>query len=919
LRRGPSEAKDSVLKPGTHLGPYEIVAPIGAGGMGEVYRARDTRLGRDVAIKVLPADFASDPDRLRRFEQEARAVAALDHPNILALYDVGTHEGAPYIVTQLLEGENLRERLSGGAMPVRKAVETALQVAQGLAAAHEKGIVHRDLKPANVFVTKDGQAKILDFGIAKLVRSPVGSEGAAAPTLVEGTDPGLVMGTAGYMSPEQVRGLPVDHRSDIFSLGGVLYEMVTGRRAFARATAADTMSAILSDEPPEPSGIAKTVPAALSRAIVHCLEKQPEERYQSARDLAFELRAILADTGGTGPRAGLAGSSRRRITWLATVGVAAVLIAVGVVLVLRSTTHAPKVALEPKRIVVAVFENQTGDKSLDPLGRMASDWISQGLSRVPQIEVVPTSAVIGAEQAVAREAGAGSHADPLRLLADQTGAGTVVSGSYYVEGQALQFQAKVTDAAHRTLIYAAEPVSGPRSSPMQVLEALRERILGVVAVQFSAELSPAIERGKINPLLARPPLFEAYREYVAGIELFGEDYTQAIRHFEKAAEIDPDFLSPRVWIAVAYGNQGHYARADAIVRKINENRERLTPYERLILDWYRASLAGHNAEALDTIRRVRALSPGSHLATYLVGDYALAVNRPQETVEAFTKEAPPGFFDVHTVPGSWHFTVLARAYHMLGEYEHELELADRAIRTLPDLVTVRNGKVRALAALGRTAELDAVIDESLGVQSRAGTPGDLMLQASWELRVHGHRDDAVRMATRAADWLRGRPPAEKEKEEYHPALANALYAAERWEEARALFEQLSAEHPVASGYKGPPEAQLTREDEPDSLRISRAIDYLGALGAVAARRGDRAEALRISDRLAAISGPFLYGSHTYWRADITALLGEKQRAVDLLREAFAQGYSYDASIHQDMDLEPLWNYGPFRELLKPKG
>ena len=240
------------LQPGTKLGPYSILSPLGAGGMGEVYRARDPRLQRDVAVKVLPPEFSQDPERLRRFEQEARSASALNHPHILAVYDLGTHDGAPFLVSELLEGESLRERLRAGALPVRKAVEIAAQIARGLAAAHEKGIVHRDLKPENVFLTKDGRVKILDFGLAKLIHPETSqSKLAAAPTQGASTDAGMVLGTVGYMSPEQVRGLPADFRSDIFALGAILYEMLAGKRAFQRDSAADTMSAILRDDPPD--------------------------------------------------------------------------------------------------------------------------------------------------------------------------------------------------------------------------------------------------------------------------------------------------------------------------------------------------------------------------------------------------------------------------------------------------------------------------------------------------------------------------------------------------------------------------------------------------------------------------------------------------------------------------------------------
>jgi eukaryotic-like serine/threonine-protein kinase len=299
------------LAAGTKLGPYEITAQIGAGGMGEVYRARDTRLGRDVAVKVLPASFATDADRLLRFEQEGRTIAALNHPNLLAIYDIGTHSGSPYLVSELLEGETLRTRLEHGRLSARRVGEYALQIAQGLAAAHDKGIVHRDLKPENIFITRDGRAKILDFGLAKL--NPAGAAAAAAegPTITGGspTTPGMVMGTAGYMSPEQVRAQAVDHRSDIFSFGAILYEMVSGQRAFRRDSSVETMTAILKEDPPEITGTQPPIAPGLERIVRRCLEKQPEHRFQSASDLAFALEAL---SGATTTSAALAAKSPAR-------------------------------------------------------------------------------------------------------------------------------------------------------------------------------------------------------------------------------------------------------------------------------------------------------------------------------------------------------------------------------------------------------------------------------------------------------------------------------------------------------------------------------------------------------------------------------------------------------------------------------
>ena len=279
------------VQPGSTLGPYQIVSLLGEGGMGSVYRAKDTRLGRDVAIKVVTNVAFSDRERLLRFEQEARATGMLNHPNLLTVYDVGRDEdGNPFLVTELLEGETLRSRLERGPLSPRKAVDAALQMAQGLAAAHEKGVVHRDLKPDNVFLTRDGRLKILDFGIAKLT----GRAGEGPTFEMAATEPGMVMGTVGYMSPEQIRGETVDHRSDIFSLGTIFFEMLTGVRAFKRDSAVETLTAILKEEPPDLTDLIPTAPPALERLLRRCLEKDREQRFQSARDLGFNLDTLAA-------------------------------------------------------------------------------------------------------------------------------------------------------------------------------------------------------------------------------------------------------------------------------------------------------------------------------------------------------------------------------------------------------------------------------------------------------------------------------------------------------------------------------------------------------------------------------------------------------------------------------------------------
>ena len=280
------------LAPGSRLGPYEIVSSLGAGGMGEVFRAKDTRLGRDVAIKVLPKELAGDADRLARFEREARAVAALSHPNILAIHDFGTEGDTTYAALELIEGETLRAKLKGGVLPLRKAMDYGAQLANGLAAAHDKDIVHRDLKPENIMVTPDGRIKVLDFGLA---RTDTEGDVSSGNTKTHATEAGLVMGTLGYMSPEQAKGKRADRRSDVFALGCVLYEMVTGKRAFPGDSQAESLSAILRDDPPAMSLSGRQVPAVLETVVSRCLEKDPDQRFQSARDLAFTLQNVTLD------------------------------------------------------------------------------------------------------------------------------------------------------------------------------------------------------------------------------------------------------------------------------------------------------------------------------------------------------------------------------------------------------------------------------------------------------------------------------------------------------------------------------------------------------------------------------------------------------------------------------------------------
>jgi eukaryotic-like serine/threonine-protein kinase len=457
---------------GTLLGPYEVLAPLGSGGMGEVYRARDTRLGREVAVKVLPASLAGDEDRLRRFELEARSAGALNHPNIVTVLDIGAHDGVPYLVEELLEGETLRERLSEGALPTRKAVDIGRQVARGLAAAHDKGIVHRDLKPENIFLTRTGQAKILDFGLAK-VGGRAGSDPGVTmvpPAGAAETTPGVMLGTVGYMSPEQVRGQAADHRSDIFALGAVLYEMLSGRKAFAGDSGVETLSAILKADPLEVTASGVALNPSLDRVIGRCLEKQPDERFQSARDLSFALEAASEASGlHPAPDTVEARPRRRLVPLLALAGaVLAVLLATDVFLRLRAkpATAAGGIAVHFTRLT-----DQPGVESfpaLSPDGKTIAysamrggqpDIFVQRVGGHKPVDLTPDSPVDDTRPAFSQDG------ERIAFRSERDGGGIFVMGA---TGEAVR---RLTDFGYdpswspdgRSLVIATEGVKDPLS------------------------------------------------------------------------------------------------------------------------------------------------------------------------------------------------------------------------------------------------------------------------------------------------------------------------------------------------------------------------------------------------------------------------------------------------------------------------
>jgi serine/threonine protein kinase/tetratricopeptide (TPR) repeat protein len=532
-----------VLEVSRRLGPYEIVAPLGAGGMGEVYRARDLRLGRDVAVKVLRDLFSNDPHRQARFEREARAVAALSHPNILSIHDYGTHETITYAVMELLEGETLRARLAKGPLPEREAIEVSVAIAEGLAAAHAKGIVHRDLKPENLFLTTDGRVKILDFGLARMTSSPSPQSETAAYVPAE-TDAGTIMGTVGYMSPEQVRGQAAETASDLFSFGCVLYEMVTGRRAFHRDTAAETMTAILHDEPADPTTFRTHVSAEIWRLIRQCLAKNPHQRLQSARDLSIGLRMATTDASLHRPTLPPPRSRRH-------VAIGATLVLIGVVgatvYFLTRNDHVSELvktaeANTVEALAVLPFVYTGDDPKLEIISQTLAGHISDSLRQVGrrELKIRPSSSVSRYVQ---------QRPDTL-TIGRELNVPLIVTGTMQQRGGDLTITVEVVDAREDNLVWS-KPYLGRRGDSLDL--DLQDQIVHDVAAHLGLGLSEDEKRRLTRRRTVNQDAYNLYREAIYHLNKFTpEGISAGIKFGKQAIEKDPKYAQAYAAVARCY-------------------------------------------------------------------------------------------------------------------------------------------------------------------------------------------------------------------------------------------------------------------------------------------------------------------------------------------------------------------------------
>jgi TolB-like protein/Flp pilus assembly protein TadD len=700
-----------MLSVGTQLGPYRIVAPLGAGGMGEVYRAWDTRLDREVAIKVLPEQFAHDVEWVARFDREAKAVAALAHPNILAIHDYGTAHGRSFAVMELLEGETLRSRLRKAPLPWRKALEMAVAIAEGLAAAHAKGIIHRDLKPENLFLTADGRVKILDFGLARLDPGPpAGPEtGPYFPAL---TATGVVVGTPAYMAPEQMSGCKVDARCDLFTLGSVLYEALAGRPPFARDTRSATWAAIMNEEPPMPPAPADSWPPAVGPVIRHCLEKNPEERFQSARDLAFALRAILNAPGA--PAAARGRKPRRRQ--------------------LSDPAHAALAS-----VAVLPFVNADGEAALDYLSEGITEATINNLSRVPGVRVMARATVYHFQ---------GKDQDP-GAVGEALGVRAVLTGRVRQHGDRIGIDVELVDVADGSQLWG---------------EQYRRQLTDLVALQgemvreIIRRLHPRLtgeEQGRLNKGCTDNT--EAYRAYLKGRYFWNkrtlEGVQTSIRYFEQALATDPNFALAYAGLADGYAYLGG--------TEVNA----LPPTEAFAKAWpavlkalaldsglaeAHASVANANLhynwqwpDAEAELRRAIELNPSYETAHHWASHYWMAMGRTDSSLAASLHSLELAPFDiVLNAHLAWHYLFARQpdealeqarktleldpnsssATWLLGLAYEQRELVSQAIDQLRKAVEVSKGNPTMVASLGRTYALAGKRDQ---VRSLLGQLNDL--------------------------------------------------------------------------------------------------------------------------------------------------------------------------------------------------
>jgi eukaryotic-like serine/threonine-protein kinase len=736
---------------GRTLSHYEIVEEISRGGMGVVYRARDLNLGREVALKVLPEELVHDRLRGERMLQEARAAALIEHPHIAVIHEVGQADGVTFIAMELIRGDKLSDVLIRGPLQPKRALDIAIEIAEGLSRAHEKGLIHRDLKPANAMITEDGHAKVIDFGLAKLIE-PVTPDASTMGARGPQSTPGLVIGTAAYMSPEQARGDRVDHRTDVFAFGVVLYEMLTARAAFQGKSTLDTLHAILTDPVPPlptPAGSAVDTTSEIQRVIAKCTAKDADERYQGMKDLIVDLRAArrrlesasgVTSTGMPAPSAHPAGVS--------TTGRRPLLIAAGTVLVAITgfviwwTGRRAEPAASPSgrpAIAVLYFDNNTGDTSLDWIRTGLTDMMVTDLSQSTNIEVLGTDRLYQILQELNRTNDRVLSADLVQQIAARARVDRVLVGSYVKAGETIRISARLQDAKTGQIV-SAERVEGPgESSLFSLVDELSRRFKSTFA-----SLSPPNA-----PLLAKPgqpeeagldrgvkeittSSIQAYRYYTEGLSFHERGLSdQALPLLEKAIEVDPNFAMAYAKLAVVSGNLGLLDKREAYAKEALSRTDRLTTRERYYIEGHYYSLRPETFQkSIDAYKQGLALHPEHQASRHNLALGLIQLERVQEGIEQYEELRRRG------ISNPTSYENLVTGYIEIGDVARARAVAEDFVNQHPDVGSSYRILGHALVAIGQLDNARALYEKSSALEPldfvpKLGARTVAMLQHRW--------------------------------------------------------------------------------------------------------------------------------------------------------------------------------------------